>query len=56
MKKKNAIIFGISGQDGAYLSHFLLKKNYSVVGTSRNRNKKNFFRLKKLNIQKKVKI
>ena len=56
MKKKNAIIFGISGQDGAYLSHFLLKKNYSVVGTSRNRSKKNFFRLKKLNIQKKVKI
>ena len=24
--KKTAIIFGITGQDGAYLSHFLLKK------------------------------
>ena len=26
MKRKKAIIFGISGQDGAYLSNFLLKK------------------------------
>ena len=30
MKKKKAIIFGITGQDGAYLSRFLLKKNYIV--------------------------
>jgi GDP-D-mannose dehydratase len=27
MKKKTAVIFGISGQDGAYLADFLLKKN-----------------------------
>ena len=26
MKKKTAIITGISGQDGAYLAEFLLKK------------------------------
>ena len=32
---KTALIFGASGQDGAYLSRFLLAKNYSVHGTSR---------------------
>ena len=26
MKKKIALIFGVTGQDGAYLSKFLLKK------------------------------
>ena len=27
---KNALIFGVTGQDGAYLSKFLLKKGYNV--------------------------
>ena len=27
MNKKVALIFGITGQDGSYLSDFLLKKN-----------------------------
>ena len=31
MKKKIALIFGITGQDGAYLSELLLKKNYEVL-------------------------
>ena len=26
-KLKNALIFGLTGQDGAYLSNFLLKKD-----------------------------
>ena len=56
MKKKNALIFGISGQDGAYLAHFLISKNYNVIGTTRNNKKKNLNRLLKLNIYKKVKI
>ena len=30
--KKVALITGITGQDGAYLSEFLLKKNYIVHG------------------------
>ena len=30
---KNALIFGLTGQDGAYLSKFLLKKGYNVFGT-----------------------
>ena len=29
---KKALIFGVSGQDGAYLSLFLLSKNYNVTG------------------------
>ena len=56
MKKKSALIFGISGQDGAYLAHFLLSKNYNVIGITRNNSKKNLFRLYKLNIQNKVRI
>ena len=35
MKKKTALIFGITGQDGAYLSKFLLKKKYKVFGVKR---------------------
>ncbi|MDQ6758000.1 MAG: GDP-mannose 4,6-dehydratase, partial [Bacteroidota bacterium] len=34
-KNKKALIFGISGQDGAYLSQLLLSKGYKVYGTSR---------------------
>lgn len=56
MKKKNALIFGVSGQDGAYLAHLLISKNYNVIGTTRNDKKKNLTRLIKLNIYKKVKI
>ncbi len=35
MKKKIALIFGVTGQDGAYLSRFLLKKGYTVHGVKR---------------------
>jgi GDPmannose 4,6-dehydratase len=35
MVKKIALIFGITGQDGAYLAKFLLKKNYIVHGVKR---------------------
>jgi GDPmannose 4,6-dehydratase len=33
--KKVALITGITGQDGAYLAEFLLKKGYSVHGIKR---------------------
>jgi len=33
--KKKAIIFGITGQDGAYLARLLLDKNYEVHGVKR---------------------
>ena len=35
MKKKVALITGITGQDGSYLAELLLKKNYIVHGTLR---------------------
>ena len=35
MKKKIALIFGITGQDGSYLAEFLLKKKYVVHGVKR---------------------
>ena len=35
MKKKIALIFGVTGQDGSYLSELLLKKGYLVHGVKR---------------------
>ncbi|WP_298340733.1 GDP-mannose 4,6-dehydratase [uncultured Algibacter sp.] len=35
MQKKVALITGVTGQDGAYLSEFLLKKGYEVHGIKR---------------------
>ena len=35
MKKKIALIFGITGQDGSYLADFLIKKGYLVHGVKR---------------------
>ena len=35
MKKKIALIFGITGQDGSYLADLLIKKNYLVHGVKR---------------------
>ena len=33
--KKTALITGITGQDGAYLAEFLIKKGYTVHGIKR---------------------
>ena len=35
MIKKTALILGVTGQDGSYISEFLLKKNYYVHGVIR---------------------
>ena len=32
---KKTLIFGVTGQDGAYLSKFLIKKGYIVHGVKR---------------------
>ena len=50
MKKKIALITGISGQDGAYLAKFLLDKDYVVVGADRRSARANMWRLKRLGI------
>ena len=40
--RSKALIFGISGQDGSLLADFLLKKNYRILGITRNKNAKKF--------------
>ena len=45
MKKKIALITGITGQDGSYLAEFLLKKNYIVHGIKRRSSSFNTSRL-----------
>ena len=54
--KKKALITGVTGQDGAYLSEFLLNKGYEVIGTSRKIVSNYNWRLKQLKINKDVKI
>ena len=44
-KKKIALIFGVTGQDGAYLSKFLLKKKYIVHGVKRRNSTINTYRI-----------
>ena len=55
-KKIKSLIFGVTGQDGAYLSHLLFSKGHDVFGTTRNIRKKNLNNLKKLGVIKKIKI
>ena len=45
MKKKVALIFGITGQDGSYLAEILLKKNYIVHGVKRRSSSINTLRV-----------
>ena len=45
MKKKTALIFGVTGQDGSYLSEFLLKKGYIVNGVKRRSSSNNTSRV-----------
>jgi GDPmannose 4,6-dehydratase len=51
-----ALILGISGQDGAYLAHFLLEKGYQVIGTSRDSEANTFSNLIKLNIKNEIEL
>ena len=48
---KTALITGISGQDGAYLSELLLGKGYRVYGTYRRTSSTNFWRINELGIE-----
>ena len=45
IKKKIALIFGITGQDGSYLAEFLLKKNYIIHGVKRRSSSANTERI-----------
>lgn len=47
---KKALVTGITGQDGAYLSKFLLENGYRVYGTTRRLSSQNFWRIKELGV------
>ena len=47
---KKALITGITGQDGAYLTKFLLNKGYKVYGAFRRTSSVNFWRLEELGL------
>lgn len=51
---KTALVIGVSGQDGAYLSELLLRKGYKVHGTSRDAEAANLSRLSALGIRDRV--
>ena len=54
---KKALVFGVTGQDGIYLSKFLLKKGYEVHGVKRKKTFSNSFRVDYINsilIKKKI--
>ena len=56
MSEKNALITGISDQDGAYLSQFLLAKGYRVFGVSKYSDRRRLFRLDYLNVYDSITI
>ncbi len=49
--KPTAVITGITGQDGAYLTELLLGKGYTVYGTYRRTSSVNFWRIEELGVQ-----
>ena len=51
---KKALIIGVSGQDGAYLSRLLLEKGYEVHGTSRDHEVSAFGNLQRLGVKDRV--
>ena len=53
---KKALICGVSGQDGAYLSKLLLDKGYDVWGTSRDAQVAGFSNLVSIGIKNRVKL
>ncbi len=48
---KRAIVTGVTGQDGAYLSKLLLDKGYEVYGTFRRTSSENFWRIEYVGIK-----
>ena len=56
MHKKLALVTGITGQDGAYLSKLLLAENYTVVGLTRSLKSSNVTGLQYLNIESQIEL
>lgn len=53
---KTALITGVSGQDGAYLSRFLLSKGYTVYGLLARRATPTIWRLEELGVLDRVRL
>jgi GDPmannose 4,6-dehydratase len=53
---KKALITGVTGQDGAYLSQLLLNKGYEVYGTYRRSSTLNLWRVEELGIAKDIRL
>ena len=47
---RRAVVTGVTGQDGAYLTQLLLEKGYIVFGTYRRTSSVNFWRLAELGV------
>ena len=56
MSNKNALITGITGQDGAYLAKLLLDKGYAVYGVHARRATDTLWRLRQLGIADEVNL
>ena len=56
MKKKIALITGITGQDGAYLANLLLNKGYKIYGTYRRSSSLNLWRLEELGVLESIEL
>jgi GDPmannose 4,6-dehydratase len=53
---KSAVVTGVTGQDGAYLTELLISKGYEVFGTFRRTSSVNFWRLDELGLTRHPKL
>ena len=53
---KKALVTGVTGQDGAYLSRLLLENGYDVIGTARRTASGSLWRLEELGISNDVEV
>lgn len=56
IRKKRALITGITGQDGSYLAEFLINKGYEVYGLIRRVSSDPLMRIEKLSLDHKIKL
>ncbi len=56
MSRKRALITGINGQDGAYLSELLLREGYEVYGAQRRLSSVDPWRLRSLGVEERVRM
>ena len=56
MTKKVALITGVTGQDGAYLAEFLIRKGYEVHGIKRRTSLFNTARIEALELENMLQV